>query len=112
MLHDLAEGKVDIIVGTHKLVGKTVKFHDLGLLIIDEEQKFGVAIKEKLRQLKVNIDTLTMTATPHTPAPCNSPCWEPATSPSSTPAPPTATPYRPSCTPSTKTSYARPYSSK
>ena len=64
VLHDLAEGKVDIIVGTHKLVGKTVKFHDLGLLIIDEEQKFGVAIKEKLRQLKVNIDTLTMTATP------------------------------------------------
>ncbi len=64
VLHDLQEGKIDIIVGTHKLVGKTVKFKDLGLLIIDEEQKFGVSIKEKLRQLKVNIDTLTMTATP------------------------------------------------
>lgn len=61
---DLAEGKVDIVIGTHKLVGKDVKFKDLGLLIIDEEQKFGVAVKEKLRQTKVNIDTLTLTATP------------------------------------------------
>ncbi len=64
ILADLADGKIDIIIGTHKLVGKTVKFHDIGLLIIDEEQKFGVAVKEKLRSLKVNIDTLTLTATP------------------------------------------------
>ncbi len=64
VLADLADGKIDIIVGTHKLIGKSVKFKDIGLLIIDEEQKFGVATKEKLRQLKVNIDTLTMSATP------------------------------------------------
>ena len=64
VLADLAEGKVDIIVGTHKLIGKSVKFKDLGLLIIDEEQKFGVATKEKLRKMKVNVDTLTMSATP------------------------------------------------
>ncbi len=64
ILADLAAGKIDIIIGTHKLIGKTVKFKDLGLLVIDEEQKFGVAVKEKLRQLKTNIDTLTMTATP------------------------------------------------
>ncbi len=64
ILADLAEGKVNIIVGTHKLIGKSVKFHDLGLLIIDEEQKFGVSTKEKLRQMKVNVDTLTLTATP------------------------------------------------
>jgi len=64
VLKDLEDGKVDIIVGTHKLVSDQVKFKDLGLLVIDEEQKFGVAVKEKLRQKKVNIDTLTMTATP------------------------------------------------
>ena len=64
VLDDLKEGKVNIIIGTHKLIGKQVKFKDLGLLIIDEEQKFGVAIKEKLRAMKVNVDTLTMTATP------------------------------------------------
>jgi transcription-repair coupling factor (superfamily II helicase) len=64
LLNDLAEGKVDIIIGTHKLIGKTVKFKDLGLLIIDEEQKFGVSTKEKLRQMKANVDTLTMSATP------------------------------------------------
>ena len=64
ILADLAEGKIDIIVGTHKLLGKEVKFKDLGLLIIDEEQKFGVAAKEKLRQLSVSVDTLTLTATP------------------------------------------------
>ncbi len=64
ILDDLAQGKIDIIIGTHKLIGKTVKFKDLGLLIVDEEQKFGVAVKEKLKQLKVNIDTLTMSATP------------------------------------------------
>lgn len=64
VLADLADGKIDIIIGTHKLIGKTVKFKDLGLLVIDEEQKFGVAVKEKLKQLKVNIDTLTMSATP------------------------------------------------
>ena len=64
LLADLAAGKVDIVVGTHKLIGKQVKFKDLGLLIIDEEQKFGVATKEKLKQMKVNVDTLTMSATP------------------------------------------------
>ena len=61
---DLAEGKIDIIIGTHRLIGKSVKFKDLGLLIIDEEQKFGVSTKEKLRQMKTSVDTLTMSATP------------------------------------------------
>lgn len=61
---DLAAGKIDILVGTHKLIGKSVKWKDLGLLIIDEEQKFGVATKEKLRQLKTNVDTLTLSGTP------------------------------------------------
>ncbi|MBR5101953.1 MAG: transcription-repair coupling factor, partial [Muribaculaceae bacterium] len=64
ILADLEDGKIDIIIGTHKLIGKAVKFHDLGLLVVDEEQKFGVAVKEKLKQLKVNVDTLTMSATP------------------------------------------------
>ena len=64
ILADLEAGKVDIIIGTHKLIGKGVKFKDLGLLIVDEEQKFGVAVKEKLKQMKVNVDTLTMSATP------------------------------------------------
>jgi len=64
VLADLESGKVDILIGTHKLIGKSVKFKDLGLLIIDEEQKFGVSTKEKLRQMKVNVDTLTMSATP------------------------------------------------
>jgi len=64
VLKNLATGKVDIIIGTHKLIGKDVKFKDLGLLIIDEEQRFGVSVKEKLKQLKVNVDTLTLTATP------------------------------------------------
>ena len=64
ILKDLAEGNLNILIGTHKIIGKSVKFKDLGLLIIDEEQKFGVSVKEKLRQLKVNVDTLTMTATP------------------------------------------------
>ena len=64
ILADLAEGKIDILIGTHKLIGKQVVWKDLGLLIIDEEQKFGVSVKEKLRQLKANIDTLTMSATP------------------------------------------------
>ena len=64
ILEDLAAGKIDIIIGTHKILGKQVKFHDLGLLIIDEEQKFGVAAKEKLTQMSVSIDTLTLTATP------------------------------------------------
>ena len=64
LLNDLAEGKIDILIGTHKLISKQVKFKDLGLLIIDEEQKFGVSTKEKLRQMKVNVDTLTMSATP------------------------------------------------
>ena len=64
VLANLAEGKIDILVGTHKLINKNVKWKDIGLLIIDEEQKFGVSTKEKLRQLKSNIDTLTMSATP------------------------------------------------
>ena len=64
VLADLKDGKVDILVGTHKLIGKSVVWHDLGLLIIDEEQKFGVVTKEKLRKLKTNVDTLTMSATP------------------------------------------------
>ena len=64
VLADLKAGKIDILVGTHKLIGKAVEWHDLGLLIIDEEQKFGVSTKEKLRTLKTNVDTLTMSATP------------------------------------------------
>ena len=64
ILADLEAGKIDILIGTHKIIGKGVRFKDLGLLIIDEEQKFGVAVKEKLRQMKVNVDTLTMSATP------------------------------------------------
>ncbi len=64
VLGKLEQGKIDILIGTHKLVGKSVKFKDLGLLVIDEEQKFGVGVKEKLRQLRVNVDTLTLTATP------------------------------------------------
>jgi len=63
-LSQLEKGEVDIIIGTHRLVGKDVKFKDLGLLIIDEEQKFGVSVKDKLKNLKVNVDTLTLTATP------------------------------------------------
>ena len=64
ILDDLKAGKIDIIIGTHKLIGKQVKFKDLGLLIIDEEQKFGVSVKEKLKQMRANVDVLTMTATP------------------------------------------------
>ena len=64
ILADLEAGKIDILIGTHKLIGKSVKWHDLGLLIIDEEQKFGVAAKEKLKSLRANVDVLTLTATP------------------------------------------------
>ena len=64
ILKELASGEINILIGTHKIIGKNVKFKDLGLLIIDEEQKFGVSVKEKLRQMKVNVDTLTLTATP------------------------------------------------
>lgn len=64
ILEELKNGKLDIIIGTHQLVNKNVAFKDLGLLIIDEEQKFGVAVKDKLKTLKENIDTLTLTATP------------------------------------------------
>ena len=64
LLADLEAGKIDILIGTHKIVGKSVKWHDLGLLVIDEEQKFGVAVKEKLKSLRANIDVLTLTATP------------------------------------------------
>ena len=63
-LKDLEEGKIDILIGTHKIVGKNVKFKDLGLIIIDEEQKFGVSVKDKLKTLKATVDTLTLTATP------------------------------------------------
>ena len=64
VLKDVEAGKVDILIGTHRLIGKDVKFKDLGLLIVDEEQKFGVSVKEKLKQFKINVDTLTLTATP------------------------------------------------
>ena len=64
ILKRLEKGEIDIIIGTHRLTGKDVKFKDLGLLIIDEEQKFGVAVKEKLKEMKANVDTLTLTATP------------------------------------------------
>ena len=64
LLTDLEAGKIDILIGTHKIIGKGVKWHDLGLLIIDEEQKFGVAAKERLKSLRTNIDVLTLTATP------------------------------------------------
>ena len=64
LLEDLKAGKIDILIGTHKLVGKQVVWKDLGLLIIDEEQKFGVAVKEKLKALRTNVDVLTLTATP------------------------------------------------
>lgn len=64
ILADLKDGKIDILIGTHRIIGKDVNFKDLGLLIIDEEQKFGVAVKEKLKQMKVSVDTLTMSATP------------------------------------------------
>ncbi|MDG5800934.1 transcription-repair coupling factor [Marinilabiliaceae bacterium ANBcel2] len=64
IINETKEGKVDILIGTHRLVGKDVGFKDLGLLIVDEEQKFGVSVKEKLKQLKLNVDTLTLTATP------------------------------------------------
>jgi transcription-repair coupling factor (superfamily II helicase) len=64
ILSQLSEGKIDIIIGTHKLVGNDVKFKDLGLLVIDEEQRFGVSVKEKLKRIKANVDTLTLTATP------------------------------------------------
>ncbi len=63
-LKDLEDGKVDVIIGTHRLVGKDVKFKDIGLLIIDEEQKFGVKVKEKLKEFRINVDVLTLTATP------------------------------------------------
>ena len=63
-LKDLKDGKVDILIGTHRLIGKDVQFKDLGLLIVDEEQRFGVSVKEKLKALKINVDTLTLTATP------------------------------------------------
>lgn len=64
IISQLAEGKIDIIIGTHKLIGKEVKFRDLGLLIVDEEQRFGVAVKEKIKKMKASVDTLTLTATP------------------------------------------------
>lgn len=64
IVSELKDGKIDIVVGTHKLLGKSIEFRDLGLLIIDEEQKFGVSSKERLRQLKASVDTLTLTATP------------------------------------------------
>src|SRR5690606_34270867 len=64
ILRDTQEGKVDILIGTHRLIGKDVQFKDLGLLIVDEEQRFGVAVKDKLKSLKVSVDTLTLSATP------------------------------------------------
>ncbi len=64
IIGNLSEGKIDILIGTHRLVSKDIKFKDLGLLIIDEEQKFGVAVKEKLKKIRINVDTITLTATP------------------------------------------------
>ena len=64
ILEELAQGKIDIIIGTHQLVNKNVQFKDLGLLIVDEEQKFGVSVKDKLKSIKENVDVLTLTATP------------------------------------------------
>ncbi|MCY1635679.1 transcription-repair coupling factor [Marinifilum sp. D737] len=64
ILKDLKAGQIDILIGTHRIIGKDIDFKDLGLLIVDEEQKFGVTVKEKLKQMKVNVDTLTLTATP------------------------------------------------
>ncbi|MDP1623546.1 MAG: transcription-repair coupling factor [Bacteroidales bacterium] len=64
LLHDLESGKIDILIGTHRLLSKDIKFKDLGLLIVDEEQKFGVSAKEKIKMLRVNVDILTLTATP------------------------------------------------
>ena len=64
ILEDLKKGFVDIIIGTHRVLSKDVSFKDLGLLIIDEEQRFGVAHKEKIKQMKENVDVLTLTATP------------------------------------------------
>ena len=64
ILEQLANGQIDILIGTHKIVNKNIKWHDLGLLIIDEEQKFGVAVKERLKSMRANIDVLTLTATP------------------------------------------------
>jgi len=64
VIQDLADGKVDILIGTHKIIQGDVQFHDLGLLIIDEEHRFGVRQKEKMKQLRANIDILTLTATP------------------------------------------------
>jgi len=64
ILKRLEEGKIDILIGTHRLAGKDIKFHDLGLMIIDEEQKFGVGVKDKLKTMRVNVDSLTLTATP------------------------------------------------
>ena len=64
ILKELADGEINILIGTHKIIGKDVKFKSLGLLVIDEEQKFGVAVKDKLKQIKSNVDTLTMSATP------------------------------------------------
>ncbi len=64
IVEKLKDGSLDIVIGTHKLVGKEIQFKDLGLLIVDEEQKFGVSVKEKLKQMKLNVDTLTLTATP------------------------------------------------
>jgi transcription-repair coupling factor (superfamily II helicase) len=64
ILNDVGEGKVDILIGTHRIVSKDIKFKNLGLLVVDEEQKFGVKVKDKLKELKVNVDVLTLTATP------------------------------------------------
>jgi transcription-repair coupling factor (superfamily II helicase) len=63
-LKDLKDGKLDVVIGTHRLIGKDVQFKNLGLLVIDEEQRFGVAVKERLKELRINVDTLTLTATP------------------------------------------------
>jgi transcription-repair coupling factor (superfamily II helicase) len=70
ILADVAKGKVDILIGTHRLLSKDVAFHDLGLAIIDEEQRFGVRQKERLKEWRRTVDVLTLTATPY-PQPCS-----------------------------------------
>ncbi|MGV2337916.1 MAG UNVERIFIED_CONTAM: DEAD/DEAH box helicase [Planctomycetaceae bacterium] len=79
ILERVALGQIDILIGTHRLVSKDVHFRDLGLLVIDEEQKFGVKVKERLKQLRAEVDVLTLTATPFL-EPCTCRCWEFATS--------------------------------
>lgn len=104
---DLAAGRIDILIGTHKMLGRQIRFRDLGLLIIDEEQKFGVAAKEKLTEMSVSVDTLTLTATPSRVR-CSSRSWDRATCRSSRRRRPTGSRSSPSRTSSRRRSSAMP----